>query len=187
MCGVRDQGFGFVRSHAREFNIFFRLSEVISEGGLPVREGDVVVGSCLSFDVMEETRGIPNSKLRAIRVQLLPPNSVSLPSLITGNNNTNGAPLSMEGLSLGHMENSLQSPVITRASPSSVDLDHSGGVGFTLVQVRSLISIIIIFRFIFLILNNLIAHYLFFLIYLFICFLFFSYFTHKNTYFFNFI
>lgn len=83
VCGVRDQGFGFVRSDIRDFNIFFRLSEVIGEGGVPAKEGCIAVGSCLSFDVAEETRGVPNTKLRAVRVQLLPPDTVSVPSYLS--------------------------------------------------------------------------------------------------------
>ena len=99
VCGVRDQGFGFVRSHVREINIFFRISEVITESGTVVRDGDIVTGSCLSFDVVEELRGVPNSKLRAVRVQLLPPNSLSMEGLSlgisgdiegNGNGNNNG-------------------------------------------------------------------------------------------------
>ena len=118
VCGVRDQGFGFVRSDIRDFNIFFRLSEVIGEGGVPAREGCITVGSCLSFDVAEETRGVPNTKLRAVRVQLLPPDTASSPSYLS-------VP-SVEGLNIDQ-DHSMQG----RVSPE----EQSGG-SLTLIQVR---------------------------------------------------
>ena len=139
VCGVRDQGFGLVRSNAREYNIFFRLSDVITEGGVAVQEGQVVMGSCLSFDVMEENRGVPNTKLRAVRVQLMPPNSVSFSNNFNGNGNgmSNGSnvPLSMEGLNLRNMDNTQYNPQVQRVSPISMESDHNGITGFTLLQV----------------------------------------------------
>ena len=74
-----------------------------------MQEGQIVMGSCLSFDVMEENRGVPNTKLRAVRVQLMPPNSVSFSNNFNGNGNgmSNGSnvPLSVEGLNLRNMDN----------------------------------------------------------------------------------
>jgi hypothetical protein len=121
VCEVRDHGFGFVRSHIRDFNIFFRLSEVITEAGTPVREGDITVGCRLSFDVAEETRGAPSTKLRAVRVQLLPMSSSSpLPSM-------DGLSLDPEGRAGGGG---------SRVSPPA-ELEQAGGGGLTLLQVSS--------------------------------------------------
>ena len=128
VCGVRDQGFGFVRSNVRDFNIFFRLSEVLGERGTPVKEGDISVGSCLSFDVVEETRGVPSPKMRAIRVQLLSPDSASsvsshMPSL---------EGLNMDGDSSHSHSNS---PAGGRGAPAS-ELEQVGGGGLTLLQAE---------------------------------------------------
>lgn len=122
VCEVRDHGFGFVRSHIRDFNIFFRLSEVITESGVPVREGDITVGCRLSFDVAEETRGAPSTKLRAVRVQLLSVSSSS-PSMP-----------SMDGLSLDP-EGRAGNGVSNRVSPPA-ELEQAGGGGLTLLQVQ---------------------------------------------------
>ena len=125
VCEVRDQGFGFVRSYIRDFNIFFRLSEVITEAGGPVREGDITVGCSLSFDVAEETRGAPSAKLRAVRVQLMPisSSSLSLPSL--------------DGLSLDPESRSGSgSGSGSRTSPPA-ELEQAGGGGLTLLQVHT--------------------------------------------------
>ena len=139
VCGVRDQGLGLVRSNAREYNIFFRFADVITEGGVAVQEGQVVMGSCLSFDVMEETRGVPNTKLRAVRVQLLPPNSLSLSNNFNGHSNSmsNGSsnPLSVEGMNFRNMDNNSYNPQVQRISPTSMELEHNGIAGFTLLQV----------------------------------------------------
>ena len=127
VCGVRDQGFGFVRSNVRDFNIFFRLSEVLGERGTPVKEGDISVGSCLSFDVVEETRGVPSPKMRAIRVQLLSPDSASSAS--------SHMP-SLEGLSMdGDSHSHSQSPAGGRGAPAS-ELEQVGGGGLTLLQAE---------------------------------------------------
>jgi hypothetical protein len=123
VCGVRDQGFGFVRSNVRDFNIFFRLSEVLGERGMPVKEGDICVGSCLSFDVVEETRGVPSPKMRAIRVQLLPSDSAS--------SGSSHMP-SSEGL---HMDGDSHSPAGGRGAPAS-ELEQQGGGGLTLLQAE---------------------------------------------------
>ena len=120
VCEVRDHGFGFVRSHIRDFNIFFRLSEVMTVSGGPVREGDITVGCRLSFDVAEETRGAPSTKLRAVRVQLLPPTSSSpLPS--------------MDGLSIDP-DSRAGNGGGSRVSPPA-ELEQAGGGGLTLLQV----------------------------------------------------
>ena len=67
---VKETFFGFVRSNARDSDVYFRSSEVLGKDGetfLP--DDDRLTDICVSFDVvMDEAKG-SSGRLRAIRIQ----------------------------------------------------------------------------------------------------------------------
>lgn len=75
VCSVKEQGFGFVKSHLRESDMYFRTSEVLGMGGEMVPEAEVVLGIMVSFDIAldESNRPGPGVKLKAVRVQRMEP------------------------------------------------------------------------------------------------------------------
>jgi hypothetical protein len=55
VCGIKE-GFGFVRSHLRDIDMYFRVNEVIGPLGVALGEAAIVMGLAVSFDVVDENR-----------------------------------------------------------------------------------------------------------------------------------
>jgi cold shock CspA family protein len=84
---VRGQGYGFISSTIRDFDLYFRTNEVVGANGEVLRDRDIDEGMMLSYDVVvEDAQGsgglrsqspvinMPSSgnvKLRAVRLMLI--------------------------------------------------------------------------------------------------------------------
>jgi cold shock CspA family protein len=70
---VRGQGYGFVSSSCRDFDLYFRTGDVIGADGGVLRDRDIEEGMNVSFDVAVEDRAQTsvNVKLRALRLMLI--------------------------------------------------------------------------------------------------------------------
>ena len=79
---VRGQGYGFVSSNIRDYDLYFRTSEVVGVNGEFMKDRDIVEGMTLSYEVCVEDSGLgasrggagasgSSSKLRGTRAALV--------------------------------------------------------------------------------------------------------------------
>ncbi len=72
ICAIKDQAFGFIRSELRKADLYFKTTQVLGfSGEKMVAESELKKGVKVSFDCSTEE----SSKLRAVRVQIVPDNS----------------------------------------------------------------------------------------------------------------
>lgn len=104
----------------RDYDMYFGLSDCVSENGEVMKESELTVGMQVSFEVVEEKR---NNRLRAVRIQVMSKD------MISGTSSMNGSLLQMPTLLPTFPPSLLPTPTtsttLTTAAPPSAEYDNT--------------------------------------------------------------